>query len=122
MFGVLMNGCPAQDIKSCRWSSVIITTMLGFSAATSGEPQASATAMERKTRLRYAGCEATRSIPRLGPAITFSPVGVSGSWLLFVVTRFSGSRRAAATLQSEENGDAAHPDPLKRVTTNKDAK
>src|SRR6266542_6307406 len=61
---------------------------------------------------------------------------------LFVVTRFSGSRRAAAPLVNRDregagttftrsltvavhqkpSGHAAHADPLKRVTTNKSAK
>ena len=44
---------------------------------------------------------------------------------VFVVTRFSGSRRAAATLgftdlqKRSERGAAARSDPLKRVITNK---
>src|SRR6266542_3572451 len=61
---------------------------------------------------------------------------------LFVVTRFSGSRRAAAPLVNRDregagatftrsltvavhqkpSGHASHADPLKRVTTNKSAK
>src|SRR6266540_1452867 len=42
--------------------------------------------------------------------------------LSFVVTRFSGSRCEASTLQSEENGHASRADPLKRVTTNENTK
>jgi hypothetical protein len=37
---------------------------------------------------------------------------------VFVVARFSGSRRAAAPSTFKERGEAAPPDPLKRVTTN----
>src|SRR5437868_516890 len=66
MLGVLMNGCPAQDMKSWRWSSVIITMTLGLSAAVSREPKASARATARSMRMGTPGCELTRSIPRGG--------------------------------------------------------
>jgi hypothetical protein len=51
MFGVLRNGWPAQDMKSNRWSSVIMTTTLGLSVASAGTVVSATAANVRSVRI-----------------------------------------------------------------------